>query len=205
MTELTLLRHAQSKAQTGEQPWLDPDLSEFGQRQARSLNNAFSDRRFKLAVISPLLRTRRTFELARIRAERIQFDSRLVEVTLNRGRGYDYRTILPYPTPGYGEPDVAEMWTSAAGIRVASLLAELRGRTESVLLVGHCGIFHVMRLYLSGDPIDGEPVVDESVRSKLMDNAAISTAELGTTPRGDRIVEWNRPAIDRSAVASGFL
>ena len=205
MTEIHLVRHAQSLAQTGEAPWLDPDLSELGTRQARALGTVLGNARYALTILSPLLRARRTFELARLRTEEIRFDSRLVEVTLNRGKGYDYREILPYATPGYGEPDAVDMWTAAAGVRVASLLSELRGVRGPVLMIAHCGLLHVVRHYLSGDPIDGEPILNDFVRQQLMNNVALSTAELGATPRGDRIVEWNRTIVDLDPVSSAFL
>lgn len=205
MTEIHLVRHAQSLAQTGEAPWLDPDLSELGKRQARALGPVLGDTRYALTILSPLLRARRTFELARLRTEEIRFDSRLVEVTLNRGKGYDYREILPYSTPGYGAPDTVDMWNAAAGVRVASLLSELRGTVGPVLIIAHCGLLHVVRHYLNGDPIDGEPILNDFVRQQLMNNVALSTAELGATPRGDRIVEWNRTIVDLDPVSSVYL
>lgn len=206
ITELTMIRHAQSKAQTGEQSWLDPELSDLGDRQARHVAAFFSDKQYDLAIVSPLRRARTTFELARIRARTIRFDSRLVEATLGRGPGYDYREILPYTTPEYGESDSADMWNAPAGVRVASLLSELRGTDGRVILVGHCGIFHVIRAYLCGDPIEGEPVFTEELRPLLMDNVALSTAELGTSPRKDRIMEWNRPILSELRVSrSAFV
>lgn len=206
ITELTMIRHAQSKAQTGEQPWLDPELSDLGLHQARRVAGFFSGRQYDLAIVSPLLRARTTFELARIRARKIRFDSRLVEVTLGRGPGYDYREILPYKTPTYGTPDDADMWNLPAGVRVASLLSELRGTPGRVIMVGHCGIFHVLRAYLNGDPIEGEPMFTEELRPILMDNVGLSTAELGASPRKDRILQWNRPILSElGASRSAFV
>ncbi len=205
-TELTLIRHAQSKAQTGEQAWLDPELSDLGRQQARRVAGFFSGTQYDLAIVSPLRRARTTFELARIRAHEIRFDSRLVEVTLGRGPGYDYREILPYTTPTYGTADAADMWNAPAGVRAASLLSELRGFPGRVIMVGHCGIFHVVRAYLSGDPIEGEPVFTEELRSILMDNVALSTAEVGVSPRKDRILEWNRPILSQQGASrSAFV
>ncbi len=200
MTELTLIRHAQSRAQTGEEPWLDPDLTPLGQRQARAAATYFSGNRFDLTIVSPLLRARKTFELMRVRTTEIQFDARLVEVTLNRGPGYDYRALLPYLTPSYGRPDQSDMWLAPAGRRVASLLAELRGFPGRVLMVGHCGTFHVIRHYLLGDPIDGEPMFDRAARALIMDNVALTTARLGASPRHDAVLQWNQPLLPQPAV-----
>jgi broad specificity phosphatase PhoE len=193
--ELQAIRHAESTAQTGEGDWLDPDLTAFGERQARDAADYFSDKEFDLALVSPLRRARRTFELASPRADHARFDSRLVECTLDRGPGYDYREILPYPTPGSADADTADMWTAPAGERIASLLQELRGLPlERVLLVAHNGILNVLRSHITGSPILGEPGFDDLVGAYQTKNTGIHGFYVGAGFADDRLLFWNRPA-----------
>lgn len=193
--ELQAIRHAQSTAQTGGDDWLDPDLTALGERQARAAADYFSDKEFDLALISPLRRARRTFELASPKAGHARFDSRLVECTLDRGPGYDYREILPYSTPGSAEADTEDMWTAPAGERIASLLQELRGLSlERVLLVAHNGILNVLRSHIAGSPIPGEPGLDDLLRAHQTDNTGVHGFFIGVTPAEDRLLFWNRPA-----------
>lgn len=193
--ELHAIRHAESTGQTGEGDWLDPDLSAFGERQARAAADYFSDRTYDLALVSPLRRARRTFELADPPADRARFDSRLVECTLDRGPGYDYRELLPYQTPGYAEADPANMWTAPAGERIASLLEELRSSSlERVLLVAHNGILNVLRSHITGTPITGEPDFDDFVGAYQTDNTAVHGFWVAPRPEEDRLLFWNKPA-----------
>ncbi len=192
--ELYTLRHAESTAQTGEGEWLDPDLSAFGERQAAAAAGFFSDKAFDLALVSPLRRARRTFELASPKVLKARFDSRLVECTLDRGPGYDYRAVLPYETPDSAEADTANMWTAPAGRRVASLLEELRRlSSERVLLVAHTGLLNVLRSHLVGDPILGEPTYEDMMKAHHTDNTAVHCFLLGKTRSEDQLVFWNRP------------
>ncbi len=191
--ELYTIRHAQSTAQTGEGEWLDPDLSAFGERQAAAAAGFFTDKAFDLALISPLRRARRTFELSSPTVEVARFDSRLVECTLDRGPGYDYRAVLPYETPDTAEPDTADMWTEPAGRRIASLLETLRQHSaERVLLVAHTGILNVLRSHLVGDPIVGEPTLEGMMSAHHTDNTAVHCFVVGKTHTEDRLVFWNR-------------
>ncbi len=193
--ELHAIRHAESTAQTGEGDWLDPDLTALGERQARAAADYFSDKKYELALVSPVRRARRTFELASPWADHARFDSRLVECTLDRGPGYDYREILPYPTPGSAEADSADMWTAPAGERIASLLQELRGLPlERVLLVAHNGILNVLRSHITGSPILGEPGFDDLVGEYQTKNTGIHGFSVGAGPADDRLLFWNRPA-----------
>lgn len=193
--ELHAIRHAESTAQTGEGDWLDPDLSPFGERQARAAAAYFSDKAYDLVLVSPLRRARRTFELASPRADETRFDSRLVECTLDRGPGYDYRELLPYPTPPSAEADSADLWTAPAGERIGSLLQELRGLPlERVLLVAHNGILNVLRSHIAGTPILGEPGFDELVGAYQTDNTGIHGFFVGRSSAEDRLHFWNRPA-----------
>lgn len=192
--DLYAMRHAESMAQTGEAEWLDPDLSAFGEEQARAATSYFQDRSFDLILLSPLRRARRTYELSGPRAKTVRFDSRLVECTLDRGPGYDYRELLPYDTPDYAEADQSDMWTVPAGQRVASLLTDLRQLTNnSVLLVAHNGFLNVLRSHIIGRPIMGEPSVHMPLDGLPTDNTGISRFLIDPSQQGDRVIFWNQP------------
>jgi len=192
MKTVHLFRHGQSQGQTGEGPWLDPVLTELGQQQARNLREFFTGRTFDHIIVSPLTRARRTFELSKAESRDVRFDSRLVECTLDRGPGFDYREILPYETPEYGRPDEADMWTAPAGKRVSSFFEFVRSLPgKEIALFAHCGLFYVMRLYAVGKPIEGEPSFTAREAALLMDNVGHSVVEVGDRQGEDSLVTWD--------------
>ena len=192
--DLYAMRHAESMAQTGEAEWLDPDLSALGETQARRAASYFQQLRFELILLSPLRRARRTYELSRPLGNVVRFDSRLVECTLDRGPGYDYRELLPYQTPDYAEADAGDMWTAPAGQRVASLLTDLRFlESRRVLLIAHNGLLNVLRSHVIGKPITGEPSVHMPGDGLRTDNAGICRFSIGSGSHEDKVIFWNRP------------
>ncbi len=192
MKTIYVIRHGQSRAQTGEEPWLDPALTEHGIRQAEQLRNAFTGRTFDHIRISPLQRARETFRLSGASGADVRFDSRLVECTLDRGPGFDYREALPYVTPPLAEPDRADMWNRPSGDRVRSLLDELRSLPGSeILMFGHCGLFAVLRWQIVGEPVEREPDFSGENRRFLIANTAMGVIRLGDSDAEDRLVAWN--------------
>jgi len=192
MKSLFLVRHGQSRNQIGQEGWLDPDLSEEGIRQAERIRSYFAERTYELIISSPLTRARRTFNLSGARADRCEFDSRLVECAMHDTEEYDYRRLLPYPTPDYAEPDRFNMWKVPSGERIESLLADIRQRPEQqILLFGHCAIFYVLLQHVEGNFLKGEPEFSDEGRRLLMDNTALSELVIGESPEQDRVVRWN--------------
>jgi len=79
MKNIWLVRHAESKCQSGEtDDSVNPELSDRGKQQASRLSLCFSDTKFDLALISPLARAWQTFTLSEIKTKHSEFDSRLI-------------------------------------------------------------------------------------------------------------------------------
>ena len=94
-----LVRHAQSKSQTGEtEDWLDPELSELGIKQAQRLAEPLSKLDLDLVLVSPMKRGWQTYEQAKIPAGKAEFDSRLIEG--NWGAPDAYAGYVPEARPG---------------------------------------------------------------------------------------------------------
>jgi broad specificity phosphatase PhoE len=138
MKHLYLIRHAESKAQTGEVP-NDPDteLSLRGVRQAKALGRALRRLKVDVAIISPLKRAWQTYMYARFRFPKVEFDSRIIEW------GSGYESILPVETPDFGEPDIQDAWLKDGFDRCEDLLESILKREEKrIVLFGHAGIFN---------------------------------------------------------------
>jgi len=190
-TTLWVVRHGQSKAQTGEEEVLNPNLSEVGVEQARSLSSVIGPMQFDHVRLSPLIRAWKTYLLSGASCDDTAFDSRLVECTLTPGRNYDYSPLLPYTTPDIGRPDRFNAWNQDPAARIASLVAELKRLPGSrILLVGHCGIFHVLRSYLLSN--ERPDVNYHSYDSEIiLRNTAIGCISFDTSGTQHEIISWN--------------
>ena len=135
MRKIWIVRHAESKAQTGEQTGLDTSLSMKGLGQSRKIGSALSEIRFDTVLVSPLRRARETYEASGLSATKARFDSRLIESMPPGG----YRDILPYPNlPSYAMPDIHDAWHSDVADRANGIAAELRSsQDENILLISH--------------------------------------------------------------------
>ncbi|MEU9624116.1 MULTISPECIES: histidine phosphatase family protein [unclassified Streptomyces] len=73
MGELILIRHGETEwSRSGQHTsYTDLPLTPLGERQARALAPLLADRRITLTLVSPLVRARRTAELAGLTAPRI--------------------------------------------------------------------------------------------------------------------------------------
>lgn len=188
---VTVVRHGQSKSQTGEVFSLDPDLSTLGEEQARSLRKVLAGRSFDHIRVSPLIRAARTYELSGAESDDVAFDSRIVESTLTPESNYDYSPLLPYRALPVARPDIYDAWNEAPSARIGAFVRHLKtlpGR--SILLFGHCGIFHILRCYL----LDGE---DENADlysyepSVILRNTAIGRFAIGEDGAGNELLSWN--------------
>jgi len=149
---LWLVRHAQSAAQTGEELSIDSGLSALGRQQAARLAEPLGRLHFDAIFLSPLKRTRQTFELSGATASHIEFNTLLLEDMLEGG----YAPILPYGTlPDYGLPDTHNAWPRTTLERVDAFLDEIAKISISkpdVLVVSHAMFLNVMlhRLFGAG-------------------------------------------------------
>lgn len=182
--QIWLVRHGQSQAQTGESDdHLDPPLSDLGALQAERLVEPLRDLPLDCILISPLRRAWCTYQLSRVRAPHVEFDSRLIES--DWGQADRYAPLLPVRTPDIALPDRHDAWLQPVQQRVVALVDELAtDHWQRVLLFGHWGLFNHTFLAFTG--LD----VDSQVLQATMDNAAISMFEIDDEQR--RFVRcWN--------------
>lgn len=187
MKQIWLVRHAQSKSQTGEDSDdLNPELSDLGIRQAKRLINPLKELKIDCILISPLKRAWQTYELSKATAQRAEFDSRVIESDWDIPNYY--RDILPVVTPNFAIPDRHNAWLIPVELRVKQLLNDLLSRDEKrFLLFGHWGIFSkFLPAFLGKD-------CDASSQYVPMDNAVISFLE-GDRERSRNVRYWNHCA-----------
>ncbi len=186
-TRIWLVRHGESRAQTGEtDDQCDPELSETGERQARRLRKGLASLEPDLILISPLRRAVATFALSGVKAPRMCFDSRVAEG--NWGIPAFYDAIQPVITPDeLAEADVHDAWRIADETRARSVLEDVQNRdVERVLIFGHYGIFsRIFAVFC------GVETAEHSL-SAMMDNTAVSCLEYSEDGRR-RVLFWNRP------------
>ncbi len=184
MKRIWLVRHAQSKAETGEtDDHLNPSLSDLGMRQAARLKDRLKDLLPDLVLVSPLRRAWETYKRSQAPSAHAEFDSRLIE--LDWGQSGVYQPILPLATPSIAAPDRQDAWLQSDEERVASLLHALLGsESQTLLLFGHWGVFHRLLLEFIGvGPDTGR------VRA-IMANTGLSLLEVDEA--GSRFVRfWN--------------
>ena len=132
-----LVRHAESLGNTGQESDLDPPLTPRGQQQAKRLAEALEGVRFERIYLSPLKRTRDTFERSGVRTGDIQYDTRILEW---RAEGA-YGELLPYMgLPDYAHPDPHEAWMTPFSERIQSFADEIRMLdVDHILVVTHGG------------------------------------------------------------------
>jgi broad specificity phosphatase PhoE len=192
MKRIYLIRHGQSRSQTGEdKDGVDPELSVLGMQQARRLSDPLNNIKIDRILISPLRRAQHTYQLSQANARRAEFDSRVIES--NWGIPGYYKKILPVVTPDIAEPDRHDAWLKDVKERCEELLSELLScAEENILLFGHWGLFSTFFLAFT----QWTDISDRQVRLVAsMDNAAISLFEVDDN--SNRIIRyWN----DRSHV-----
>ncbi len=184
MKRIWLVRHGQSRSQSGEDPdVLNPELSERGREQAQRLARPLRSLSFNTILVSPLKRAWQTYEYAQTAAGHVEFDSRLIESDWGIDRYYE--SILPVATPGIACADRHDAWLVAVAKRSLSLVKSLlRAPEEKILLFGHWGIFNNLLHTFSGMDTCGVSVLAP------MDNTAISLLEIDDQDR--RVIRyWN--------------
>jgi broad specificity phosphatase PhoE len=184
MTQIWLVRHAQSKSQTGEDnDGRNPELSDLGRQQAQRLIEPLKVLEPDLVLLSPLQRAWQTYQLSQVNAPQIEFDSRLAES--NWGIPDYYQPILPLQLPDIASSDRYHVLLTPVEERAVALMHDLVDHYEKrILLFGHWGIFfYLFQVFV------GISVGRDSVRAK-MDNTGISLFEVDDT--GKRFIRfWN--------------
>jgi broad specificity phosphatase PhoE len=152
---LYLCRHGDTAWSSGRRlaGRTDIPLIERGEDNARQLGRRLAGEAFARVLVSPLVRARRTAELAGLGAA-AEVDERLVEMDFGR---YDGLTLdeIWRERPGWtylrdGCPDGES--PADLGRRADALLAELAGVTGKVVLFAHSVILRVLAARYLGQP-----------------------------------------------------
>jgi broad specificity phosphatase PhoE len=144
MERLILVRHAHAASNVDDVVSCTPPgegLSEHGRREATRLGDLLAEERIDLAVVSELVRTQETLELAvgsrsiprLVLSEWNEIDFGAFEAgPLEDYRAWAWSTDADAECPGGGET------RAAIAARVAGVLEALLGRTEhTILAIGH--------------------------------------------------------------------
>ncbi len=181
-----LVRHAESRGNTGHETDIDPPLSAHGRRQAGQLARNLGHLTFGRVYVSPLKRARETMELSGLCMENVIFDSRIVEW---RPEGL-YDSVLPYQTlPEYGEADAHDAWRMPFEERIQSFADEVRQQSfDNVLVITHGGVsIGLVAAFLGkADPSSHSPVTLHH-----MHNTGIARLRLSADGRECRLAIWN--------------
>jgi len=141
MKRIWLVRHAQSMSQIDKSvSGVNPDLSPYGEDQARHLKSRLSEIKADMVLISPLTRAWRTYMLSEYEGSEVRYDQRLMEDNYNVPEyysGVDFEKL-----PDLGTKDTGKAHTLPARERAALLLGFIEASNHSsFLLFGHFGIF----------------------------------------------------------------
>lgn len=163
----------------------DLPLIEVGERNARQLGERLRDTSFERVLASPLVRARRTAELAGF-GSLAELDERLLEMDFGR---YDGRTVeeIRREHPGWtylrdgcpGGEGPLEL-----GARADALLAELSVLAGNVVLFAHSVILRVLAARFLGLP-------PEAGRSLMLSPGALCIIGYDAVDDSRAIAAWN--------------
>ncbi|MCX4446199.1 histidine phosphatase family protein [Streptomyces sp. NPDC058369] len=195
MGELILIRHGETEwSRNGRHTsHTDLPLTPLGERQARALAPLLADRAVALTLVSPLVRARRTAELAGLAAPRITPELREWDYGGYEGITTDeIRRTRPgwnLWTDGVGAGPAAHPGETPAEVgeradRVLAEVAEAAGRAgeEDIALVAHSHFLRVLTArYLGLTPAEGT----------LFQLATGAVSRLGREHGNPVITAWN--------------
>lgn len=161
--DLILLRHGETpnnfKKVYNE---FDTPLSEEGvfqvERAANKVKNMIIDR----AIVSPLYRTRQTFEIINKYVDiPYTYDDRIVEIDAGKIKGHDFKFALdnfPKETEDYLFDYINNPLPGGESIREAyeragDVLDDMKKASGNILMVTHGGFISLMLANVLGDPI----------------------------------------------------
>ncbi|WP_030249220.1 histidine phosphatase family protein [Streptomyces violens] len=194
MSELLLIRHGETEwSRSGQHTsWTDLPLTERGVEQARELGPLLAARKVALTLVSPMIRARRTAELAGLTDAEV--DSDLVEWDYGGYEGVRtadiHRTrpewflftdgVAPGPE---GHPGETPEQVGARADRVLARLAPRRAAADGdVALVGHAHFLRVLAARQLGLPASAGALF-------TFETGAIGV--LGTEHDRPAVVAWN--------------
>ncbi|MFE9697309.1 histidine phosphatase family protein [Streptomyces sp. NPDC006270] len=169
MGELILIRHGETEwSRSGQHTsYTDLPLTDVGERQARALVPLLADRHIELTLVSPLIRARRTAELAGLTAPRVTPELREWDYGGYEGvTTREIRRTRPFWnlwTDGVdpGSPEHPGESPEQIGQRADQVLAGVRSAAEEIgdgdiVLVAHSHFLRVLTArYLGLTPAEG--------------------------------------------------
>ncbi|MER7697706.1 histidine phosphatase family protein [Streptomyces sp. NPDC096095] len=169
MGELILIRHGETEwSRSGQHTsYTDLPLTDVGERQARALVPLLADRHIELTLVSPLIRARRTAELAGLTAPRVTPELREWDYGGYEGvTTREIRRTRPFWnlwTDGVdpGSPEHPGESPEQIGQRADQVLAGVRSAAEEIedgdiALVAHSHFLRVLTArYLGLTPAEG--------------------------------------------------
>lgn len=163
----------------------DLPLTEQGEQSARQLGERLRGARFDHVLVSPLVRARRTAELAGFGAV-AERDDRLIEIDFGRYEGLTVADVRR-DRPGWaylreGSPDgegPAEL-----GARADAFLRDLAERTGTVALFAHSVLLRVLTARYLGLPV-------EAARNLLLAPASVAILAHDEVEGVPVIAAWN--------------
>ena len=183
MKKIWLIRHAESMAQIDETVCgINPDLSPYGEEQARQLKSRISQIESDIVLLSPLTRAWRTYQLSEYKAREAAYDQRLIESNWDIP---DYYDNMPFGAlPGIAREDASNVHSLHPRERASMLLDFITESSySSYLLFGHWGIFmHIFKVFVRS--------CDAVMVRTAMENTSISLLEIDDEGRRT-VVFWN--------------
>ena len=188
MKTIYLVRHGESKAQSGEDPdEVNPLLSVKGEAQAKALGEQFKQIRVNKIYLSPLLRAWMTYSCSGLKARSVCVTSLLIEDY--PGREGVYQDLVASPDPALFPGDEDEAWDLDGVDRSQRLLVKLvRDKASTIVCFGHWGIFNrLLQVFLGYE----QPLTSRRV---VFDNCHLSKLQI--EPDGTRLVSYlNSPEL----------
>lgn len=163
----------------------DLPLVEEGEANARLLAPRLQALRFDRVLVSPLVRARRTAELAGYTG-RAEVDERLIEMNFGTHDGSTVAEIRRTHAGWSYWRDACPDGETAGdlGVRVDSLLAELRPRGGTILIFGHSVVLRVLAARFMGWPPD-------YARHLMMAPASLGVVTFDPVDDAPAIASWN--------------
>jgi len=183
MKKIWLIRHAESMAQIDETVCgVNPELSPYGEEQARNLKSRISRIESDIVLLSPLTRAWRTYLLSEYKAGETVYDQRLIESNWDIPNYYD--NVQFEALPCFARQDTSNVYSLSPRER-ASMLLDFITETgySSYMLFGHWGIFmHIFKVFVRS--------CDAVMVRTAMENTSISLLEIDDEGRRT-VVFWN--------------
>lgn len=178
---ITLIRHGESKEQSGEvNDGMNPELSQLGIRQSERLRKRLQNQLFDLALVSPLDRAFKTFEIASPQTKNAELDSRLIEIDYVENW---YKPMAGYsPNPTFKSRNNSS-WLNPIKNRTEEFVDELVSLDyKDIVVFGHQGIFkHLIAQWL-------EIPVKNIIHNLILDNTCLTGLALDES--SNKIVEY---------------